>query len=111
MTAYRILPNVIVKKRNPPIGLEAVISFSLARSSFVFGKSLTNKIPDTCKHVVKTVKFTIPCNCPLFNALLLTSHILNKTVEMALLRVKAELLTVVNMAYDAPSLPPNIQGI
>jgi hypothetical protein len=36
---------------------------------------------------------------------LLTSHIPRRTVDIADAIPNAQLLTVVNMAYDAPSLP------
>ena len=89
---------VIERKIKPPTLDEAVISFSRAKSSLVFGSQPTNKIPESCMKVVSNVRFTIPLRYPFSKAALPTSQMFSNCVEMAALMVKALLFTVVNMA-------------
>ena len=103
--AYTIDKIVIVKKIVPPIVLPERLSFMILRSSLEFGSNFTKKTPLTCKNVVRMVSLAKPDKSPDNIVSSVTSQILSMTVLIADARLEAALLTVVNIAYDAPSLP------
>ena len=113
LMAYKIERKVMTKNTKPPTREVPLFLFRNSNSSsFVLGSIPTNRIPLTCMAVVSMVKFTIPSSSPASKLSRETSQLSpnqffkpSRRVEMALLTCKAELLIVVNMAYDAPSDP------
>ena len=104
--AYSTLSNVMDKNMKPPILLPDRPSVcNLTRSSLVLGNSPTNNTPLTWSAVVNIVSLVMPDTSPEANVSFDTSQIPSIIVLIAELRPRAELFTVVNMAYDAPSLP------
>lgn len=103
--AYNIDKIVIVRKIAPPTVLPERLLFMILRSSLELGSNFTKKIPLTCKNVVRMVSLANPDKSPDNIVFSVTSQIFSMTVLIADARLEAALLTVVNIAYDAPSLP------
>lgn len=95
--AYKTLNSVIAKKMVPPIALLEILC-SAIKSSLDLGNSLTNSMAAVCRKVVSRVSLIIPDKSPLIIVSLETSQIDSIIVEIAEDRVRAELLTVVNIA-------------
>mmetsp|Transcript_19406 Transcript_19406/g.22323 ORF Transcript_19406/g.22323 Transcript_19406/m.22323 type:complete len:230 (-) Transcript_19406:1015-1704(-) len=103
----KMILNKITPKNNPPPSLLIVNEpiFKASKSFLSLGNRPTNSIPVIAMEEVSNVKFLIPFVSPLTNASSETSHIPRSIVLIEALDIAAALATVVNNAYDAPSLP------